>query len=84
MLNDIQTPGRENMTVFIQVFYAFLKHTHGMNMSKYSLLKVPFFDIKSSVHKFLILCDSFHYLSICNPHLLLRGTELQCSLGLSL
>lgn len=54
-----------------------------MNMSKYSLLKVPFSDIKSSVHKFLILCDSFHYLSICNPHLLLRGTELQCSLGLS-
>lgn len=55
-----------------------------MNMSKYSLLKVPFFDIKSSVHKFLILHDSFHYLSICNPHLLLRGTEPQCSLGLSL
>ena len=46
--------------VFIQVFNAFLKHTNEMNMSKYSLLKVPFFDIKSSVHKFLILYDSFH------------------------
>lgn len=55
-----------------------------MHLSKYSLLKVPFFDIKSSVHKFLILPDSFHSLSICNPHLLLTRTDRQYSLGLSL